>query len=45
MRDDNLPITEDGRVLVCDWNWLTLAAPGWTWLVCSSAFTVTDWML
>jgi aminoglycoside phosphotransferase (APT) family kinase protein len=32
MRDDNLLITDDGRVLVCDWNWLTLAAP-WVDLV------------
>ena len=32
MRDDNLLITDDGRVLVCDWNWLALAAP-WVDLV------------
>jgi len=27
LRDDNLLITPDGRVLVCDWNWLTVGAP------------------
>ena len=27
MRDDNLLIADDGQVLVCDWNWLTLAVP------------------
>lgn len=32
MRDDNILLTEDGQVLVCDWNWLTLAAP-WVDLV------------
>jgi len=32
MRDDNVLITDDGRVLVCDWNWLALAAP-WVDLV------------
>ena len=32
MRDDNLLLTGDGRVLVCDWNWLALAAP-WVDLV------------
>jgi aminoglycoside phosphotransferase (APT) family kinase protein len=32
LRDDNLLITDDGHVLVCDWNWLTLAAP-WVDLV------------
>lgn len=32
MREDNLLLTEDGQVLVCDWNWLSLAAP-WVDLV------------
>ncbi len=32
LRDDNLLLTPDGQVLVCDWNWLTLAAP-WVDLV------------
>jgi len=32
MREDNLLITDDGQVLVCDWNWLALAAP-WVDLV------------
>jgi len=32
MRDDNLLMTDDGGVLVCDWNWLALAAP-WVDLV------------
>ena len=32
MREDNLLLTQDGQVLVCDWNWLTLAAP-WADLV------------
>jgi aminoglycoside phosphotransferase (APT) family kinase protein len=32
MRDDNLLITDDGQVLVCDWNWLAQAAP-WVDLV------------
>jgi aminoglycoside phosphotransferase (APT) family kinase protein len=32
LRDDNLLLSTDGRVLVCDWNWLTLAAP-WVDLV------------
>jgi hypothetical protein len=26
VRDDNVLIAEDGRVLLCDWNWLTRAA-------------------
>src|SRR5674476_1387581 len=32
MREDNLLITDDGQVLVCDWSWLALAAP-WVDLV------------
>jgi aminoglycoside phosphotransferase (APT) family kinase protein len=32
LRDDNLILSTDGRVLACDWNWLTLAAP-WVDLV------------
>ena len=32
LRDDNILLADDGRVLVCDWNWLTLAAP-WVDLV------------
>jgi thiamine kinase-like enzyme len=32
MRDDNLLIADDGQVLVCDWNWLALAA-AWVDLV------------
>ena len=32
MRDDNLLLTPDGRAVVCDWNWMTLAAP-WVDLV------------
>lgn len=32
LRDDNVLLAEDGRVLVCDWNWLMLAAP-WVDLV------------
>ncbi len=32
LRDDNLLLTEDGQVQVCDWNWLSLAAP-WVDLV------------
>lgn len=27
LRDDNVLLADDGRVLVCDWNWLMLAAP------------------
>lgn len=27
MRDDNLLLTDSGRVFVCDWNWVALAAP------------------
>jgi hypothetical protein len=27
LRDDNLLLADDGRVLVCDWNWLTVGAP------------------
>lgn len=26
LRDDNILLTRDGRVLVCDWNWLTRGA-------------------
>ncbi|MCL3859664.1 phosphotransferase family protein [Actinotalea sp. K2] len=32
LRDDNILLGDDGRVLVCDWNWLSLAAP-WVDLV------------
>lgn len=32
MRDDNVLLAADGRVLVCDWNWLLLGAP-WVDLV------------
>ena len=32
MREDNLLLTDNGQVLVCDWNWLSLAAP-WVDLV------------
>lgn len=32
LREDNLLLTEDGGVQVCDWNWLSLAAP-WVDLV------------
>jgi aminoglycoside phosphotransferase (APT) family kinase protein len=32
LRDDNVLLADDGRVLVCDWNWLTLGAP-WVDLV------------
>jgi aminoglycoside phosphotransferase (APT) family kinase protein len=32
LREDNLLLTEDGRVVVCDWNWLAIAAP-WVDLV------------
>lgn len=32
LRPDNLMVTAAGDVLICDWNWLTLAAP-WTDLV------------
>ncbi|GEA81110.1 phosphotransferase family protein [Cellulomonas uda] len=32
LRDDNVLLAADGRVLVCDWNWLQLAAP-WVDLV------------
>jgi aminoglycoside phosphotransferase (APT) family kinase protein len=32
LRDDNVLLTPDGRVLVCDWNWISLAAP-WVDLV------------
>ena len=32
MREDNLLLTGDGQALVCDWNWLTIAAP-WVDLV------------
>ncbi len=32
LREDNLLLTTDGRVLLCDWNWLALTAP-WTDLV------------
>lgn len=27
VRDDNLLITDDGRVLLCDWNWPVVGAP------------------
>lgn len=27
VRDDNLLLTDDGRVLVCDWSWMVLGAP------------------
>jgi aminoglycoside phosphotransferase (APT) family kinase protein len=27
VRDDNLMLTADGRVLLCDWNWPTVGAP------------------
>ncbi|AEI13647.1 phosphotransferase family protein [Cellulomonas gilvus] len=27
LRDDNILLADDGRVLVCDWNWVQLAAP------------------
>jgi hypothetical protein len=27
LRDDNILLTDDGRVVVCDWNWPRLAAP------------------
>lgn len=27
LRDDNVLLADDGRVLVCDWNWLMLGAP------------------
>jgi hypothetical protein len=27
LRDDNILLTADGRVLLCDWNWLTVGAP------------------
>ncbi|GEA84655.1 MAG: aminoglycoside phosphotransferase family protein [Cellulomonas sp.] len=32
LRDDNVLLATDGRVLVCDWNWIQLAAP-WVDLV------------
>lgn len=32
VRDDNVLLATDGRVLICDWNWLQLAAP-WVDLV------------
>jgi aminoglycoside phosphotransferase (APT) family kinase protein len=32
LRDDNVLLAADGRVLVCDWNWIQLAAP-WVDLV------------
>ena len=32
LREDNILLTEDGQALVCDWNWLTRAAP-WVDLV------------
>jgi hypothetical protein len=32
LREDNILLTDDGQGLVCDWNWLTLAAP-WVDLV------------
>ena len=27
LRDDNVLLADDGRILVCDWNWLTVGAP------------------
>lgn len=33
LREDNLILTATGQVLVCDWNWMALAAP-WIDLVC-----------
>ena len=33
LRPDNVIVSDDGRVFVCDWNWSCLAAP-WVDLVC-----------